>query len=182
MNIHRCGVAKSVGAILVLAAGLVIGTGCKSKTAEETAEQAAEKKLSDMVAQATEGNAQVDLKSGRIDIKTPDGGGTITLGGGVWPADIPEEISRFRPGSIRGTSNSETPMGKSWIIVIDGVEAADVDAYIEELKNDGWTQAIASDLPQGKFTQLQMERRAVQLTYAADEKTLTLTILPIQID
>lgn len=182
MKHHHRGIVKFVGLIVVLAVGLIFTAGCKKKADGETAQQAAEKKLSDMVAQATEGKAQVDLQSGRINVKTPDGSGTITLGGGGWPADIPEDIARFRPGSIRGTSNSDSPGGKNWIIVVDGVEPGDVEAYVQELKDDGWPVAMTSDVPQGKFTQLQKARIILQLTYAAEEKVLTIGILRTQID
>lgn len=177
MMSKRFDLAKSVGLVLVLAVGLIAGTGCKKKTKDEAGEQAAEKKISDMVTRATGGQAQIDFKSGQIKVKTPEGDAYITSGGGTWPADLPEDITQFKGGAIQGSTNSDSPTGKTWTIVFKLVEPEAVAAYIKDLESDGWRVVVTSTVEQGAFTQLQKERLFIQLTYMENDKSLAMNVI-----
>lgn len=165
---------KSAGLILLLSAGLVLTAACGKKTPSE---KASEKMISDMVAKATGGKADIDFKSGQITVKTPEGDAVITSGGGSWPADLPEDIARFKAGSILASTNSQTPNGRTWMVIFDGAGADEVAAYIEDLKGDGWSVVMSSDVPQGTFTQLQKENFFIQVTHTADENKLALNVI-----
>jgi hypothetical protein len=99
--------AAAIGWVVLLVAGSLIAAACGRKA---PAEKASEKMVSDMIAKATGGKADIDFKKGQINVKTEAGGGTITLGGGAWPADLPKSPP-FTAGAIRGTSNSDSGRG-----------------------------------------------------------------------
>jgi hypothetical protein len=69
------------------------------------------------------------------------------------------------------------PTGRTWTVIFRAAEAEAVAAYIEDLKSDGWSAVVSSDVPQGTFTQLQKENFFIQLTYTTDEKTLTMNVI-----
>jgi hypothetical protein len=165
---------KTVGLVLLLIAGWIVLGACGKKAPSEKAN---EKIISDMVAKVTEGKTEIDFKSGQIKVKTPAGDAVITSGGGNWPADLPEDITRFVAGSIVTSTNSQLPTGRTWTVIFRAAEAEAVAAYIEDLKSDGWSAVVSSDVPQGTFTQLQKENFFIQLTYTTDEKTLTMNVI-----
>ncbi|MCX6566403.1 MAG: hypothetical protein NTW38_08290 [Candidatus Aminicenantes bacterium] len=174
MKSSRHGNPKVFGLVLLLIAGLVVIAACGKKT---PAEKTSEGILSDMVAKATEGKADIDFKSGQITVKTPEGKAVITSGGGNWPADLPEDITRFVAGSILTSTNSQSETGRMWTIIFGNADADAAAAYIEDLKSDGWNVVMTSDLSKGTFTQLQKENFSIQLSYSTDEKTLGMTVI-----
>lgn len=173
--------AKSAGLVLLLAAALIAGAGCKKKSPEKSAEQAAQSKISDMVSRATGGKAEIDFKTGQMKVKTPEGDAFIT-GGGNWPGDLPEEIVQFKGGTIQGSTNTDSPTGKTWTVIFKSVEPEAVAAYIEDLKTNGWKAVVTSEIEQGTFTQLQLERLFIQLTHMTGEKSLAINIIRQQKD
>ncbi len=182
MTSKRFRLAHFAGIALILSVGLIAGAGCKKKADGETPETAAGKKLSDMVARATEGKAEIDFQSGQIKVKTAEGDAYITSGGGTWPADMPEDIRQFRGGTIQGSTNSDTPAGKNWMIVFRLVEPESVPAYVKDLENDGWKVIVSSQIDKGIFTQLQKERVIIQLTHMGEEKSLALNVVHSRAD
>jgi len=165
---------KILGFVLLLIAGLVFAAACGKKTPSE---KTSEGIISEMVAKATEGKAEIDFKSGQITVKTPEGDAVITSGGGNWPADLPEDITRFVAGPILTSTNSKSPTGRTWMVIFGAAEADEVAAYIEDLKSDGWSAVVSSDVPQGTFTQLQKENFFIQLSYTTDEKKLAMNVI-----
>ena len=174
MNTNRRLWPRILGLVLILAAGLIVIAACGKKT---PAEKTTEGMISEMVQKATEGKADIDFKSGQITVKTPDGNAVITSGGGTWPADLPEDITRFKAGSILTSTNTQTPNGRTWTVVFGGAGAEEAAAYIGDLKGDGWNVVMTSDVPGGTFTQLQKENYFIQLTYTANERNLAMNVI-----
>jgi hypothetical protein len=162
------------GLVLLLAAGLLVVAACGRKTPSE---KAGEKMLSDMLSKATGSKTQVDLRKGEIKVKTADGDAVITSGGGTWPANLPEEIPQFRAGAILQSTNHQRENGTSWMVMYRDVEADALDAYIEDLKSDGWTVMLTTETGNGKYTQLQTGHFMMTVTYTADEKAASLSIV-----
>jgi len=173
MTTPRIGNMKAIVLGLFLAAGLVVVGACKAKPADQTQESI----LKDMVAKATEGKADIDFKNGKITVKTPEGESVITSGGGTWPGDMPEEITRFEAGSISNSTNSHVSTTDTWNVYYRDVEADAVTAYIDDLKNNGWNVVLTSETPRGSLTHLQMEKLQIQLIYAPNKKTLIFIVI-----
>ena len=173
---------KSKALILLLAVGLIAVPSCKKKSSDQNVRADEEKRISDMVSRATEGKADIDFKSGQIKVKTPEGDAYITSGGGTWPGDLPEEIPQFAGGAIQGSTNSDTPTGRSWTVIFKSVEKASLLAYIKDLTDNGWKKAVEYEVPNGTFTQLQLERLFIQLTYMTEEKSLAMNIIRSKAD
>jgi len=71
--------------------------------------------------------------------------GTDTISAGestVWPKDIPSTIPKFDKGTIKGSAYID----KTWTITIEGVTAADLEAYKQTLKSGGWTISGEADV------------------------------------
>jgi len=169
MPTTRIGNTKAVILCLLLTAGLVAADACKAKRTEQTQESI----LKDMVAKATGGQAQVDLKKGEIRVKTAEGDAVITSGGGIWPANMPEEIPQFKAGSIIQSTNQQQGGQNGWMVIFQGVEEEAVGAYVEDLKNNGWNVDMSTDSPGGKMIQCTVEKYLIDLAYATEPKTLT---------
>jgi hypothetical protein len=173
MTAQRIKSAKEIVLCLLLAAGLVVSGACKAKQTEQTNE----KILSDMVSKATGGQAQVDLGKGEIRVKTAEGDAVITSGGGTWPANMPEEVPQFKAGAIIQSTNQTSEGRNNWMVIFQRVEADAADAYIEDLKNDGWTVEMTTDTPRGKMVQCKMEKYLLDITYTTEQKTMALTVV-----
>ncbi|MHB8055866.1 MAG: hypothetical protein ACYDH3_11530 [Candidatus Aminicenantales bacterium] len=172
MTAQRMKRANGIVLCLLLAAGLIAAGACKAKQAEQTQE----KILSDMLSKATRGQAQVDLGKGEIRVKTAEGDAVITSGG-TWPANMPEEVRQFKAGSIIQSTNQTSEGRNNWMVIFQRVEPADADAYIEDLKGDGWTIEMTTDTPRGKMVQCRMEKYLIDLTYTTEQKTMALTVV-----
>jgi hypothetical protein len=135
------------------------------------------KGISGLVSRATEGRTDIDFQKGRITVHAPGGSAVLTSGGGSWPADLPEDLPPFRAGSIRNSTNSQSTEGTTWTVTFGGAGAEDVAAYIEDLKGDGWSLVLESDVPQGAFTSLERENMVIQLTFMSEDGALIMNIL-----
>jgi len=176
MNMRSVRLVKSIGLVLLLAVGLIAGTGCKKKAPNEALKQESEKRISDMVSRASGGKAEIDFKTGQMKVKTPEGEAYVTSTGS-WPGDLPEDIPVFRGGSIQSSTNSETPTGKNWTIMFRLVDEDALAGYIKDLETDGWKIVVSSQVEQGKFTQLQKERYFIQLTFTEGDKNLAMNVI-----
>lgn len=163
------------GCVLFLAAGLILSAVACGKKAP--AEKAGEKMLSDMLSKATGSKTQVDLHKGEIKVKTAEGDTVITSGGGTWPANLPEEIPQFRAGAIVQSATQQREGGNGWSVMYRDVEPEAIEAYIEDLKNNGWTVQATTDTGHGTYTQIQLGNYMMTISYAKEDKAASLMIV-----
>lgn len=163
-----------VGIVTVLVAlGLLRLTACKSKTAgERAAENAVEKAIERTTGQKTE----VDLKAGKIKVKTAGGEGEFSAGEKEWPNDLPEGIPPFKMGKIKGISKSTEPDHKSWVIILEDIEAGAMAKYQDALKAGGWTVASSISTGEGGVVQATKDKVMVMLTVNTEDKSGSVTV------
>ncbi|MDD8009657.1 MAG: hypothetical protein GYA74_02880 [Acidobacteria bacterium] len=170
----RCSHGRFPGLVPLLAVLVFFVPACGKKTPAGKDEA---KGISDLVSKASAGRAEIDFQKGQLTVKTPGGSAVLTSGGGSWPADLPEDLAPFRAGSIRNSTNSQSPEGTTWTVTFAGAGAEDVAAYIEDLKGDGWSLIMESEVPQGAFTRLERENMVIQLTFMSGDGALIMNIL-----
>jgi hypothetical protein len=121
---------RSAGIVLALLAVSGTISSCQKKVEDVLIEKALE--------QST-GN-KIDVKSGGENITIESEGQKIQIQGkgGAWPEDMPAEVPKFSWGKIKAVTRSETPEGKSWVVVCENVPGNIVKDYESVLKSSGF--------------------------------------------
>lgn len=176
--------------LLVVAAALVLTGAC-----QRASEKRAEKMIENALEKASGGKADIDLKGGKMSIKTDEGQADVSLegdkltvksedgtaelssGGNKWPEDIPGDVPRFEGGKITATLRGSQGQGKTWTIGFDGVEEADYAKYVEALKADGWQIIVNMSAEDGAVTQARKGTTVVNATLGKSAKSLGLNVM-----
>ncbi|GEM_PF-395752 len=176
--------------LLVVAAALVLAGACR-KANESRAEKMIEKALE----KAGGGKADIDLKGGKMSIKTDEGkadfsveDGKMTVksddgtaefssGGNKWPEDVPGDVPKFEGGKVTAALRGTQGQGKSWTIGFDGVEEADYAKYVEKLKSGGWEIVLSMAVDDGAITQAKKGTTMVNVTLGKSAKSLGLNVM-----
>ncbi len=78
------------------------------------------------------------------EITVDNGESQVTVNGGEWPEDAPENVPQLGAGTISGTA--VTPIGA--VVTYTGVDREVADKYAENLEKNGWqkiSESIDSD-------------------------------------
>lgn len=131
---------KRVVILLFILLLMVSLTSCKSPS-EMAAEKIAEEISEELV------GGDVDIDGEQVTI-TADGT-TTTLGGTEWPkGDLGSKIPEFKKGVITYVVETET----EFMVQLDEVQQGDFEAYLETIKEEGFTEnTISSTYDGGTF-------------------------------
>ncbi|MBM3294873.1 MAG: hypothetical protein FJY82_10150 [Candidatus Aminicenantes bacterium] len=161
-------------AYLLLSLGLVLGLlalpGCKRTPSEKMAEKMMERALE----KASGGKADVDFAGGKVRIQDAQGVGEIDYEAKTWPNDLPEGVLRFEDGKIKGVTRSTHAAEKSWMVMVEDIDVASVNAYVEALKAEGWSIPMNMVAERGGMFQAEKESLYLIGMYNAEEKIISL--------
>lgn len=141
-------------------------TGCKNPS-EAAAEKISEKLWEDAT------GSKVDLDGDKATIKTQDGT-EISLGGNEWPKDkLGKDIPKL-DGKVTYVANSE----EMCMIMVEGIKAKEFEAYLEKVKNAGFTQnqASYSDSSSTTYMATNTDDIAFQLTYISSTEEVSIAV------
>jgi len=158
---------------LALVAGLISLPACKKTSSEKMAENMMERALE----KGSGGKANVDIAGGKVKIQGAEGVGEIEYGATKWPDDLPEGALRYEGGKIKGVTRSTRPDGRSWMVMLEGVDVASVNAYVEALKGEGWTIPTNMVVDKGGMFQAEKEKLYLIGMYNAEEKIISLSFV-----
>jgi len=132
--IHLRRMGSCVLSVLICFA-VVAAVSCKGKTARESM---AEKMLERAIEKSSGEKADVDLRAGKVKIKSGEGEGEISFGGQSWPNDLPEGVPSFPWGKVKGVTRSSIQEKKTWNVILEEVEDGALEKLTEALKQNGW--------------------------------------------
>jgi len=157
--------------VLIVFVGLMLATACQRSN-----EKAAEKMIEKALQKAGGGKADIDLKNGKISVKTDQGSSEFSAGGGEWPGDLPGDIPKIENGKIKGVFRGSDGERKSWTIALDGVDNQAYGKYIDELKAKGWEIIMNMTLEEGASAQIKKDKTMIILTFNKSQKSMGLSI------
>jgi len=147
----------------VLAAALLALAACGKSPGERAAEAAIE--------QATGGKADVDAKTGKVEIKGDDGS-KMTISGGAdakLPATFPKDM--YLPADYKVLSVMEMP--NAMVVQLDakGELAALADAAGKKMASEGWKQSLSmQQSSEQRVTMYEKDKRSATVSLNDDEE------------
>lgn len=136
---------KVLMAGVVLVGGGALVAGCGKKAEEKVAEK--------MIERATGGQAEVDIKSGQVRIKTKEGEAVYTAEGSTWPEDLPGDVPRFAKGRLTGTNRVSQGDTQSWVMAFEDVERKHFDDFVADVRGAGWKIAMTTSVENSELVQ-----------------------------
>ena len=133
MRVKKSGV---VIAALFIAAALVAGAACRSKSAEE---KIVENRLESALEKASGGKVDIDLKGGTLKVKTADGESVLTTGEQKWPEDLPAGMIKFEGAEVSSVARTGDEERKVWSVHLTDFGEGVFERFAEKLKAEGWT-------------------------------------------
>lgn len=140
--------------------------GCKSPS-EVAAEKITEKILGDA------SGGKIDVDGEKVTIKADDGT-EVSFGGNEWPVDkLGKDIPKL-DGKVTYVANSEAMC----MIVVEDIEASKFEAYLEKIKNAGYSQNETSyaDSSTKTYIATNDDNIVFQLSYLIDSKEVSITV------
>jgi hypothetical protein len=117
--------------LVVFMVAAVCGCGAKDKMEDKVAESIAE----GLINKAVDGEGKVDIDGDKVSIKGKDGE-EYSFGEAEWPnSGAAKQIPQLSKGTVVSTMNSE----QYCMIMLEEVEQADFNRYLEEIKAQGFT-------------------------------------------
>jgi hypothetical protein len=157
--------------IVVLVVLSIAGYVVKNFLGKKIAENVVEKTI-----EAGTG-AKVDLNSageGSLKVKSKDG--ELAVGTSAqWPSDMPSDVLKFSSGTIVAAIKTDNEQGKAWSVVVKDVEKSAVDAYLADLKAQGW-KLISQVETIVSVNQLEKGIYRMSIAYDATSKGVNMTI------
>ena len=154
------------GAVLV--GGVALLAGCGRKAEEKVAEK--------MIERASGGQADVDIQSGKVRIKTKDGEAEFTAEGSTWPGDLPGEVPKFEKGKLTGTNRVSQGDTESWILVFEDVERKHFGEFIGELKSAGWKIMMTTSSEDAEIVQAVRDDLTLMTTYDGGDRGASIQV------
>lgn len=146
------------------------GCGIKQKLEEKIAQKVTE----GVINKAIGGEGKVSLDGDKVTIKGKDGA-EVTYGDTKWPkGKAADQIPEFKKGNIVSAINSD----KMCMVIIEDVEEKDYEAYVEAVKNKGYTEEsgeISSEDLKSYYGKAD-EKKEVSVSYEMEGKTLNITV------
>jgi hypothetical protein len=164
MSLRKTG---SIVAVVIVAAALVAGAACKSKSAQE---KIVENRLERALEKASGGKVDIDLKAGTMKVKTAEGDSVLTTGEQKWPEDLPDSAIKFEDAKVRAVARSSTEKGKNWTIHLLDVGENALDGYSAKLKDGGWAIEMTTTTGQGGTIVATKDDLMVNVMINADQK------------
>ncbi len=164
---------KSLGfaALLALAAALVLAGACR-----KAGQTGAEKMMERAMEKASGGKADVDLKGGKVSVKTDQGTAEFSAEGGKWPADLPADVPKLAGGKVNGVFSGAQGQGKGWTISLTEVDEAAYAKYIEALKAAGFEITMSFTMDDGASVQAKKGTTVVSVTYGKSGQTAAVNV------
>ncbi|HNW03853.1 MAG TPA: hypothetical protein PLP20_05405 [Oscillospiraceae bacterium] len=156
------GIALALALILVLA-------GCgKEKVTEEINEAAEEAVING----ALGGDATVDIDGDQYVFEDSEGNKT-TVGGAEWPTGVSADMI---PKFEKGDQTSSVVTDQFCSLQFENVEREDFDAYLETVKNAGFTQqTVEATIDTAIYYQAELdESKSISLTYDTASKIMSI--------
>ena len=164
---------KSVVLIVILAVLLsLVGCGFRKNIERKVSDKITEGILEKVVGD----DVDVNFDDGEMSFKGGDGS-EFTIGSTEWPeGKAIDLIPEFKKGEIASVLNSD----KTSVIYIDGVEKADYEEYVEQVKGLGFTDD-AVDLTVSDaiaYTAVSSKDKAqVSLSYGVEDKSMMISVV-----
>lgn len=136
-------------------------------------EKIAEKVTEGVINKATDGQLDVDLKGDELTLKGKDGE-KVTIGDTKWPkTGAGNLLPEFKKGKITSTMNSEN----GCMIIIEEVAEKDYKAYLEEIKEQGFTNEIVefSSGTAESYSANKDEKEIINILYDSENQGLHIT-------
>lgn len=157
--------------IVILVILSIAGYAVKNFLGKKIAESVIEKTI-----EARTG-AKVDINSageGSLKVKNKDG--ELAIGATAqWPSDMPNDVPKFSAGTIVAAIKTDNNEGKAWSVVIKDVEKSAVDAYLVNLKAQGWQSTSQVDMVVS-INQLEKGSNRVNVAYNASSSGVNMTV------
>jgi hypothetical protein len=169
MSLNKIAVGAAVAFISF---ALLSGTACQRKT---EAERAAEDRIHRAMEKATGGKVGIDLRSGALTVRTPEGESVLTGGGQKWPDDLPQGVVKFESGRITGFTRADTGNAMTWTIQVMDIAENALTSYTDKLRENGWTVGVSTTMLQGGTVQATKGDLAVDVAVYGDERTAAVT-------
>ncbi|MDD3243851.1 MAG: hypothetical protein PHD32_09040 [Eubacteriales bacterium] len=151
--------------VALLLAGVLGGCGLAQKAQEKAAEKILEG--------ASGGSVKVDIDGEKYTYQDEDGN-TVEIGSTQWPTGAAADaIPKLDKGIISSVVNMEA----TCIIDIDEVEKADFDAYLQAVKNAGFTENAVEMTTEGSgfLYQATSGNKSIVMGYSQQEKHLQIS-------
>ena len=132
MSLRKTG---SIVAVVIVAAALVAGAACKSKSAQE---KIVENRLERALEKASGGKVDIDLKGGTLKVKTAEGESVLTTGEQKWPEDLPGGMVKLDGAKVSSVTRTGDEERKIWSIQLTDFGDGVFERYAEKLKAEGW--------------------------------------------
>jgi len=156
---------KRIFAVL-MATMLVLSVGC-GKAAKNLSEKIAEKAIE---AQSG-GDAKVDIKDGKMTVKTKDGNAVFDAGGNVSiPESFPKDV--YIPKGAKILSSISANEGTVLTMEVDDTLAKVGEKYASEMKSQGWSELSTMNMNGQLMYSYKKDKRTTSMIASSnDNKT-----------
>lgn len=154
------------GLVVLAATAMVLLGGCGG---EEAGEQIGEQ-LVEKAAEQEGQDVDVDIEGDTVKVETSEG--TVEMGTGEWPGNLPGD-----PPQIEGEvlTSTESPSGAFVSVQVDDASAAFAD-YVDQLEGEGWTIDQTSDAGAASTATLSKDGVKVQVIGDSSSNLVTLVV------
>ena len=162
----------AIALIVILVVLSVLGYVVKGFLGRKMAESVVERTI-----EARTG-AKVDINSageGSFKVKSEDG--EMAIGTTAqWPSSMPNDVPKFSSGEITAAFQTNSNGEKAWSVIVKDVEKSAADAYVTNLKTQGWQ--LVSQLDMGvNINQLEKGNYSINVAYDGSSGGLNLSVL-----
>ena len=169
-------VAVVVLGVIVCSAVLVSGCGrAKKSMSEKLSEKIAEKAIAMNIKDSEGKDAKVDIKDGKMTIKTKDGETSFASGDGASvPADFPKDVYVVKGAKIQ--MSMKTPDGYALSMKVDEAAAKLAATFEAEMKAQGWNQEASFDMGEARSLSYKKGERQVAIVMSKSDKATEVMI------
>jgi len=163
---------KQITLSLLIAAALILTGSCQNKT-----EKRAEKTVEKIIEQNMDGDADVKIDDGNVEIKLPDGTSYKAESGAKnWPKEIPSDVPEFKFGKIEHVLKQDVGVADTWTVIYSDTPDDAVKKYEALLKKNGYDIMVTTNLSaSGSVTAQKGETVIRAATNENGEATLSVT-------
>jgi len=155
--------------IVVLVVIGVIGSLVAGWAIKKFSENAAES----IISAGTGADVDINSKDGSVNAESEDG--SLSLGGKIWPKDMPSDVPEFKDGKIAAVSAVKSGEGQSWSVDVSEVTKAEYDAYKNALTSAGFTES-SSFSSETEVVGYENTSWDINLLYEESAKSLMITV------
>lgn len=148
---------------------LLSGMACSSKSAQE---QIAVKAIEMSAGK----KAEMDIRQGKVMVKTGDGQTEIPSGPGTWPTDLPADVPPFVQGKVKAVTRATVEGKQSWNVIIEALEPGALQTYSKNLEAKGWKSMQSITAGEGGMFQATKGSLMIIAMFNEKEKTASIGV------